>query len=80
MQRLTQQIVSVLRGHGSWVQAVAFRRDGSQLCSASGDGKVRVWNVRTGTLAATLQEKKGRLSCVGRGMESRRHELATVSF
>ena len=42
-----QELVSILRGHSNWVQTVAFRPDGSQLCSTGGDGKVRVWSMAT---------------------------------
>jgi len=35
----------VLRGHTSWVQAVAFSPDDKWLASASQDGTVKVWNA-----------------------------------
>jgi WD40 repeat protein len=33
----------ILRGHTSWVQAVAFSLDGNWIASASLDGTVKIW-------------------------------------
>jgi WD40 repeat protein len=35
----------VLRGHTSWVQAVAFSSDGKWIASASLDGTVKIWKA-----------------------------------
>jgi WD40 repeat protein len=35
----------ILRGHTSWVQAVAFSDDGKWIASASLDGTVKVWKA-----------------------------------
>jgi|ERR1700722_303456 len=40
----------VLKGHTGIVKALAFRDDGKVLASASSDGTVRLWDLRTGTL------------------------------
>ena len=37
----------VLRGHTSWVQAVAFSSDAEWLASASLDGAVKIWHAPT---------------------------------
>jgi WD40 repeat protein len=35
----------VLRGHTSWIQAVAFSSDGQWIASASLDGTVKIWKA-----------------------------------
>jgi WD40 repeat protein len=37
-----------LQGHGNWVVALEFSRDGRQLISGSGDSTARIWDVSTG--------------------------------
>jgi WD40 repeat protein len=76
-----QQNFLVLRGHDNWVRSVAFSRDGSQLCSIGRDGKVRVWNVRTSILAATLNNHDLSSSPLrGATWSPDGKMLATVSF
>ena len=41
-------------GHGSWVWSVAWSPDGSRLASASGDHSVKIWEVSSGEVIATL--------------------------
>jgi WD40 repeat protein len=52
---------AILHGQRSGVWSVAFSRDGRTLASASHDGMIRVWDVRTGTLVGRpLVGAKGR--------------------
>ena len=57
---------NVLTGNGGWMAALAFSQDGTKLASASsgqvganvtGIGEVRIWDVATGGLLATVPVK-----------------------
>jgi WD40 repeat protein len=50
------ELVSMLCGHDVLVQAVVFHPVESQLFSASEDSKVRVWDLATEAVAATMQQ------------------------
>lgn len=39
----------ILRSHGGPVRCVAYAPDGRTLASGGDDGRVRVWNLTTGT-------------------------------
>jgi WD40 repeat protein len=43
-----------LKGHSTWVNSVAFSRDGKLLASGSYDGSTKLWDVATGREVATL--------------------------
>jgi WD40 repeat protein len=45
----------VLRGHTSWVQAVAFSLDGQWIASASLDGTVKIWKAPPESKAPVLE-------------------------
>ncbi len=45
----------MLRGHSSWVSAVAFSPDGWLIASGSADSKVRVWDAATGAKQRVLR-------------------------
>lgn len=42
-------------GHSGMIQALAFSDDGSLLASGAADNAIKVWDVRTGILTATLK-------------------------
>ncbi|KAG2743978.1 WD40 repeat-like protein [Suillus brevipes Sb2] len=42
--------------HTSWVYSVCFSLDGKRLAGGSGDAKIIVWDVETGTVLATLKD------------------------
>jgi WD40 repeat protein len=46
---------AVLTGHTNWVAAVAFSPDGQLLASASWDGTVRIWHVKTAKALSFLR-------------------------
>ena len=46
---------TVLKGHAGSVSGVAFGPDGKMLASAGYDGTIRLWNVETGNVQATLE-------------------------
>ena len=56
---LTGAEIALLTGHTDPVNSVAFSPDGKTLVSGSGDQTVRLWNVDTGDLKATLEGYTG---------------------
>src|SRR5262245_40919575 len=42
-------------GHDYSVRAVAFAPDGATLASAGNDGRIKVWDARSGTLQQTFE-------------------------
>lgn len=61
-----------LRGHTGPVLGLAFSPDGKTLASASADGSVRLWDVRTGALQETLQCGESRAHCVAFSQSGKR--------
>src|SRR5690606_14612141 len=53
-QREPAEAVSVLRGHGSYVYAVAFTPDGQRVVSGAWDETVRVWDAAGGRELSVL--------------------------
>ncbi len=46
--------VATLAGHGDWVYGLAASPDGRRLASVAGDGTVKLWDLASHTLLATL--------------------------
>jgi WD40 repeat protein/tRNA A-37 threonylcarbamoyl transferase component Bud32 len=53
----------VLRGHQSSVRLASFSPDGSLLASCGDDGKLRVWDARTGRLRSAVDVANDRVWC-----------------
>jgi WD40 repeat protein len=53
-----------LTGHRSWVNGVAFSKDGKALASASSDATVKLWDVPGRRARLTLRGKDGEARCV----------------
>ena len=50
----TGQAERTLSGHSHWVNAVAITPDGQRAVSASSDKTLKVWNLQTGELLASM--------------------------
>src|SRR5207253_2344255 len=54
---------SVLRGHQGTVRLASFSPDGLLLASCGDDGKLHVWDVRTGRLRSAVDVANDRVWC-----------------
>jgi WD40 repeat protein len=50
----TKRLLAVLRGHGGWVEGLAFSPDGKTLASSANDFTVKLWNVTAQQEVSTL--------------------------
>lgn len=50
----TWKYIQSLSGHSDWVKAIAINPTSTQLVSGSFDSKIKLWNLATGELEATL--------------------------
>ncbi len=50
----TQQRLQTLTGHTNWITAIAFSPDGKTLASSSLDRTIKLWNIPSGILKATI--------------------------
>ena len=49
----------MLTGHTSWVESIAFSRDGELLASGSADRTIKMWWVSDGELLQTYDQETG---------------------
>ncbi|HEU4557954.1 MAG TPA: hypothetical protein VFS20_08900 [Longimicrobium sp.] len=63
--------------HRGPVTRVALSPDGSRLATASDDGTARIWDARTGALAATLDGRSGPVSTIAFSPDGLRLATAT---
>ena len=50
--------VRTLTGHGEWVDSVAISPEGQTICSGGSDSTIKVWDLVTGNLKATLTDHR----------------------
>jgi GTPase SAR1 family protein len=53
-----------LRGHGGWINRIAWSPDGRTLASASNDNSIRLWDFRTGKSRLLLAGHSNVVLCV----------------
>jgi WD40 repeat protein len=59
----TGKPIRALQGHKDWITALAFSPNGATLASASLDGTIKLWDLASGALIASL--RSGRVSAIG---------------
>lgn len=69
--------VLALAGHADYVSGVAVTPDGRRLVSASGDRKLKVWDLATGQETATLTGHEDWISAMTVTPDGRRAVSAT---
>jgi DNA-binding beta-propeller fold protein YncE len=74
---LSSQVLLTLRGHGSFVNSVAWSPDGKRLATASGDRTAKVWDAVTGKEVLTLHGHTDVVNSVAWSPDGKR--LATAS-
>jgi WD40 repeat protein len=59
-----QQLLREIKKHSSYINSVAFSRNGSQLVSGSYDKTVRLWSVASGKLLKILEGHLDYVRCI----------------
>jgi platelet-activating factor acetylhydrolase IB subunit alpha len=54
-------------GHDNWVRALVFHPSGKYLLSASDDKTIRVWDLKTGRCAKTIEAHSHFVTCLSWG-------------
>ena len=68
----TGRKILTLRGHTSWVWAVAYSPHGRCLLTAGGDTTARIWDASTGEPLLTLKGHRGRILAASFSPDGRR--------
>jgi WD40 repeat protein len=61
----TKKLTAVLKGHRSWITAVAYSPDGNLLATASFDGTAVIWDASSGNQIRTLRGHQHGVKDVG---------------
>jgi WD40 repeat protein len=65
-------LLATLKGHQSWVEALAPLADGHRALSASNDSTVKLWDLDAGALLRTLEGHKARVEALAPLADGRR--------
>jgi WD40 repeat protein/serine/threonine protein kinase len=63
VEAASHRTLAVLRGHLSNIRLASFSPDGKRLASCGDDGKLHVWDARTGRLCSAVNVANDRVSC-----------------
>eukprot|EP01083_Nonionella_stella_P051749 137417_1 len=79
LNSLSSASATALSGHRAYIHAVACRSNASNVCSASEDGTVRVWDTRTSQSTATLNPFSGSILKDADQFPRRRQFVSSIS-
>ena len=68
----TGRLKRTLRGHKSWVNALAFDSVNGRLISGSSDGTIKIWNVDSGRVVETIQATEAEVRAIAISSDGKR--------